>query len=601
MCFVLFVSTTLHLKKPIFTGKIEPNVSTDAIKGAALAGAALPIIAGAKGAGISLAAFSGLMSSYLAVTQGYGGDAARVIGELAWKSTGALKSVASTSKALISGASDVVKDMNRERMLDAVAKGDVQAASKMDKEVQRVLAEAEEAVAEAEKAAGKVAEKAPSTKGDDDIAALEEETRQAEEAARIAEEEAAKAAELARLEDEALLAKEFEKARMEEMRAEAAARAQQERIEEDQRRAEEEAARLAEEDRLAAVAAEEAALEEQANQLLAAEEARLAAEEAMRQTEEEELQRIAAAEEAALIAAEAEALMAEAEKEANDATEESEKLHSLQDAAEDADIAAQARAAVEAMEAQAAAEGYPDFDEDDESFLSDEDLEASIAMAQELDGDIAGVDDLLSALRELDADGELDQTTPDFDEDDESFLDEKDKSPQDLAKAAREAVEMYEADMAAKRQETEKRKSEWAAEAEAAVEVVQEDAAVATETKPTTDWSKLTVAKLKDELRSRGLKASGKKAELIQALTMYESEMNVKSQEEEHENAEWVAEAMEAVAETDTAVATETTSKMDRSKLTVAMLKDELRSRGLKVSGTKAVLIQRLEEDDMYR
>lgn len=64
------------------------------------------------------------------------------------------------------------------------------------------------------------------------------------------------------------------------------------------------------------------------------------------------------------------------EKEEGVASEaESERLHSLQDAAEDADIAAQARAAVEAMEKQMEGleqqmeaigqqmEGLPDFDE----------------------------------------------------------------------------------------------------------------------------------------------------------------------------------------------------------------------------------------------
>ena len=36
--------------------------------------------------------------------------------------------------------------------------------------------------------------------------------------------------------------------------------------------------------------------------------------------------------------------------------------------------------------------------------------------------------------------------------------------------------------------------------------------------KPSTDYAKMTVAQLKDELRGRGLKVSGRKAELIERL-----------------------------------------------------------------------------------
>mmetsp|Transcript_15150 Transcript_15150/g.43799 ORF Transcript_15150/g.43799 Transcript_15150/m.43799 type:complete len:1079 (+) Transcript_15150:300-3536(+) len=517
---------------PILSGKMEANVSTDAIKGAALAGAALPILAGAKGAGLSLAALSALSSSYLAVTQGYGGDAARVVGELAWKSTGALKSVGTATKSLLTGAVNVAKEKNREQMLEAVAKGDADAAAKLDKDVQKVLAEAEEAVAAAERAAGK------------SLDALNEEATK-------------KAEELAKLEDEELLAKEFQQARMEEMRAEASAQAQRERIKEDQRRAEEDAARLAEEDRL----------EEEANRLLAEQEERLAQEREVEEEElrllaeqeeatrqEEELRRIAAAERAARLAAEAEAAMLLAEQVANrlqeeqasaealaaaaldDVTKEeeeliaseaeSEKVHALQDAAEDADIAAQARAAVEAMEQMEV--GLPDFDEDDASFLGDEDLEAAIALAQELEDDkIAGVDNLLQALRELDADGDIeddDEGYPDFDEDDATFSDssaqkEQARNPEDLARAAREAVALYEAEMAAKSQERMAQKSEWAEEV-AAVAVPSEEQEVdaSPPAAAATDWASLTVVKLKDELRSRGLKVGGRKAELIQRL-----------------------------------------------------------------------------------
>ena len=184
---------------PIFSGKIQPNVSTDAIKGAALAGAVLPILAGAKGAGLSLAALSALSSSYLAVTQGYGGDAARIVGELAWKSTSTLKSVGNATKSLLSAAVSNAKEKSREQMLEAVAKGDSVAAAKLDKDVQKVLAEAEEAVAAAERAAGKQPRPALSDSEEDKRPHAEREAK--------LEDEAIKAKELARLQDEELLAK----------------------------------------------------------------------------------------------------------------------------------------------------------------------------------------------------------------------------------------------------------------------------------------------------------------------------------------------------------------------------------------------------------
>ena len=133
------------------------------------------------------------------MTQGYGGDAARVVGKLAWRSTDALKSVGNATKSLLSGAVDVAKEKSREQMLEAVAKGDAVAAAKLDKDVQKVLAEAEEAVAAAERAAGKQ----PTLNSPEEE---EEETRRAEKDAKL-EEEAIKAAELARLQDEELLAK----------------------------------------------------------------------------------------------------------------------------------------------------------------------------------------------------------------------------------------------------------------------------------------------------------------------------------------------------------------------------------------------------------
>ena len=97
-------------------------------------------------------------------------------------------------------------------------------------------------------------------------------------------------------------------------------------------------------------------------------------------------------------------------------------------------------------------------------------------MTKELEEEkIAGVDDLLQALRELDVNDDFEGE--DGDNDEVSVLGESDpidspnastqeqqQSPEDLARAAREAVAVYEAEMAAKSQERTAQKSEWAEE-----------------------------------------------------------------------------------------------------------------------------------------
>ena len=188
------------------------------------------------------------------------------------------------------------------------------------------------------------------------------------------------------------------------------------------------------------------------------------------------------------------------------------------------------------------------------------------------------------------------------------------------------------------------------------------------------DWSKLTVAKLKDELKSRGLKAYGRKAELIAALEQYDTETLTNSSEGDAEesasdsdfdlefkddvdmeeigrqaraavqayesvdsspveddsdddilgtddffaNIDLNALGEEARAAVDAQFMEEPTDdvlqelenelenellvdeptpaeKKDYSSMTVAQLKVELRDKGLKVSGKKAELIERLQ------
>jgi hypothetical protein len=139
------------------------------------------------------------------------------------------------------------------------------------------------------------------------------------------------------------------------------------------------------------------------------------------------------------------------------------------------------------------------------------------------------------------------------------------------------------------------------------------------------DWSKFTVAQLKDELKSRGLLAIGKKAELVARLTQddfaseeqeeeteeevrWDSELeeeptmeDLEAMQEEEPSLEDLAQAAREAVELfqqqeldDEEDEEDTSGGEEYETMTVNELKDELRNRGLKVSGKKADLIARL-------
>lgn len=91
-------------------------------------------------------------------------------------------------------------------------------------------------------------------------------------------------------------------------------------------------------------------------------------------------------------------------------------------------------------------------------------------------------------------------------------------------------------------------------------------------------YSSMNVKQLKDELRKKGLKVSGKKAELIARLSEADGEGGSNGDE-----------GHGGTAETDS-------SSDSYPSMKVAQLKAELRKRNLKVSGNKAELIKRLRE-----
>ena len=253
-----------------------------------------------------------------------------------------------------------------------------------------------------------------------------------------------------------------------------------------------------------------------------------AAAEAKKKAEEEEAKAIAAAQEKAKSAAEAEAKR-KAEEEAKVAAEAEAKRKAKEEAArqkEEARLAefarlaeenrikeeAEERAAEQARleearrleeQAEAAREAVrlmaeqealmDDEDEDDDDFMYDDDWEASVRLANELSG-IGGGSEQDKMMDEL-----LQEEMGDLSEEEEAAL----------GKAARAAVLKYE-------QEMRERGVAPIVEEEDDEKVVESEPIVE-ETK-NVDYSSMTVAELKDILRSKGLKVGGKKAELIERL-----------------------------------------------------------------------------------
>lgn len=224
----------------------------------------------------------------------------------------------------------------------------------------------------------------------------------------------------------------------------------------------------------------------------AAEEARLLAEEDARwRAEEEALARAtsAAKEERARRLAEEEASRARAEEEARLRAEvEARELVAAEEARRLEEQVAAAREAVRLMEEQEALMEDEDEDERDGYDIDNEDWEASVRLAEELRGMEGGrADDELLRM-----------------EMDDLSAEEEDA----LGRAAREAVLKYEAEMAAKLATP---------VAEAPINGIEEEDDYEEEAEEV-DYSKMTVVQLKDVLRSKGLKVSGKKAVLIERL-----------------------------------------------------------------------------------
>jgi hypothetical protein len=530
---------------PIFGREIERNVPKNTIKGAWITGAIISMMGGLDPF-TSVFTASGL--SYISITPGSAGDIVRAAGEATWDA-GLIALKVTTKITSVFGigyntyAIPVVDSSNELIPRDGIAVGEE--IEMLVEEIEETVNEVETVLENANKArefesqadeAERLSEEARLAEIEYllEEAKIEKEAKEAEEEylaeeARLMEEEAL--AEMARLEEEARLAEEellAEEARLEEEER----LAELARLEEEERIAE--AERLQEEERLAEIARaeEEARLAEEklAQEERLAEMARL--EEEARLAEEERLAEEARLEEEAARLAEEERLaeMARLKEEARLAEEE--RL-----AEEAARLAEEERLAEEARLAKESA--LEEDDEEDEDYISDEEWEASIQLAEGLSPDITGERGGWDAARQLAKDlvDEAEEEPFRFNNPD---LNDQERM-EEIGREARLAVEQFEA----LRQQEEDDEEEFRKnEVESLLSVLQEfdeddtldenkvnevesfsiekqevnglEDEVVIEEKP--DYSKMTVVVLKDILRSRGLKVSGKKALLVQRL-----------------------------------------------------------------------------------
>jgi SAP domain len=551
-------------------------VPSDRIKGAAITGAVVGLLA-SKGIFVSSAA--GLSAAYLAISKGVAGDVLRTVGGIAWD-------VTDTAVRLLS----IVANNDKLKMLPrGLAQKTLQALQNSQLSAQYLeqatadttdMEAAERAYLESQEDLARVLEEAEAVINEADLAiakaqAIEEDMEESvdvsipyDAAARLAYEDSDKSVPFATFQSK------FVADAVEMVKSKQAARFREKKEAEAQRRAKEE------------------------------EEARI---KVMEEDEEKaRIKAMAEEEEKALI----KAMKEEEEKARIKATEEEEE-----------------KARIKAMEEE------DDDDDDDDDDMDDDDFLAAIEIAQEgLDGKIVGIEDAIadtSAKAEWDAAGSLarelqqdeDFDDDEFDDDDGDILLDSDAFEgldlEALGKAAREAVKMFD-DM----DETD--------------EMVEEAGS-------DQSWSSKTVNDLREELKNRGLSTTGNKAQLIDRLEEFDAQMSQEEVDDEDDDEfddeddddedmvdidlsnfdidELGRQAREAVqmfqSGTDNFDDEEPTAEMlaelesemtingehgggsteDFSEMTVAQLKDECRNRGLKVSGRKSELIERLEAE----
>jgi hypothetical protein len=270
------------------------------------------------------------------------------------------------------------------------------------------------------------------------------------------------------------------------------------------------------------------AAEEEKERLKAEEErARMKAEEEIRAKEDQARMRLKAEEEEARARADKARMKAAEEEGRLRAEEEARAKAELAVAEEQRRLEEQAEAAREAVrlmqeQQDASMEDEDDLDYDEDE-LGEEDWEASVRLANELQG-------FPSALAESIAGDVGDEIGDDLLRYEFDNLSKEEEDA--LGRAAREAVRKYEEEMRMKQSDKKNARALWEdemviavppqpsplkGEAVSGVENVDKDDRSASEDGGA-DYSQMTVTQLKDLLRSKGLKVSGKKDELIERL-----------------------------------------------------------------------------------
>jgi hypothetical protein len=575
---------------PLLKAEVEQQVSDKTIKGALLAGVVLSTLAGK---GVVLSGAAGVGAAYVAITTGPIGGAMRALGGLTWD----------VASGLTNAYTAADEEGKVDDFLEKLSSVDLTYWARFASE-NPVMRAAREAKRETNQRA-LLSYRLTLEVADAQRRKLEAAVREAEDSrlaveAMVAEE--ARVVEEARLAEEARIA---EDARL----AEAAKLAEAARIAEEARLTQE--AKLAEEARVAEAArlAKEAKL---------AEEAKLAAD-ALLTTDDDGFEEIFFDEDSE----DWEASISAAQESIDGKIAGLDKAAALDDR-----VAAGWKSASQMAEALTKQPLMEDDDEDEEEV----DFEALGRAAREaveaFEQGVKEKDDLKAAQRQ-DWEAKIVSQDDDDDEDDEDFLlDEGELDDlaelESLAAAARGAVAMMNdvGEMIASSDEawshltvkelrdelrnrglpTTGKKAELVSLlAESDMDIVedaQDDEASETFTANAipeevweeeieieiADWSAFTAAELKAELDSRGLPASGKKSDLVARL---EEDDLTADFFEEGDLMEFLEDEAETPAET-------APDSVDYNTLTVAELKDELRQRGLRLSGKKSELVERL-------
>lgn len=568
---------------PLFKSGIERNVSKDKIAGVALASASYGLLTSMSIATSSVAA---LGAAYVAIHPGAAGKVARLVGSLAWSIGKTLteelnsnQRTANTSTVDLSSAVVITKENKplfsdqdflkvieeAEKAVGLAVENEKKFAkpkvweeqSLKEKEFLKALEEAEKAVELAVENEKKIMEEVVAQKEKEDITIVEEKsstkptkkkrttTKKAkvsspskaeekqpniEEEARIAEEK--RLAVIARLEEEKrILAEEkaneerikAEKAEVEKRLAQKEAKAaEEERIKKEkeliaaekkieerivaEKKAEEEriaAQKKAEEERIAAEkqAEKERVVAKKKEEERVAEEKRIVAE---KKAEE----RIAAAEKQA----EEERLAAEENQEdalvIEEVTAEQRRFEAIAERAksrraEVAQAAAEARRQRFAEENEAIEAAISPQEDSDDQFIDEEDWEASVDLAKQLDPELYGDNDGATSDY-FDIDTVIrDKAKMEIANNDDNKMEQISLKRASI-KDPEKIIDKLEAESKYIEEEKLRNREEWDASSNSS-EVAG-------------NFEQMTVAQLKEELRNQGLKLSGRKAELIERL-----------------------------------------------------------------------------------